>query len=1192
MNSNWFLYGPFPFEASAVAGSARFALGDLVEQYQAEARWSRLHHCAVSADKPGRSDGRAAGLYLLLQADEDVGPFQPNKPPVVAALSAKPKLVGFWVVFGRSYLGEGVVGPPDREPPYAQGLLDACTEEVWWNNLDVHPRKGGVWTPAMVFEWPSEMAFRSTLPPPGIPLSPDEYAETDVGGNIRDGDWLESLDEETIREEHQRAEAIRAASPWMDFSPHRSLLMLCQGKLHRKRASHEGQYWMVSPAWLAEGGETELRPLDAWLGRLINEEGEGPQELERHERGQPFALPGGHVGFAISGWLTRNLTVWPNTPADIQKGVLSPRDIGSRLLAQFQQASAVTALVLLLLVILSWVVFLLTKPPLVAVNPPPEITPEPAMSVCSADHQKFMDEFRCQIEAFAYGVDTDAPVCGDKGSNSLTRTTAYDLQAEYCGLLHRGDDGWQWPGGTEQQVSFNYAYVAASKACFNVLGHPYNYRLPENFSDAARQEFPNPDLFLTDPDLAIRGLSLLVSTLDSSCDVYRDRLESQVSGAVFATHVGAQPSTDSRDYTNFRDEDTALRMYLADQATQGTKRELRDCFYDGMARGVTGPERMAELCGFLPADLTDVGGDDPFSVGSVSGQISPEIRERQMKNQVYDQQKIWQGLYGQGAARSILDVTGVSRRLSGVVERYDYARFGNPLLPNQGQRMEALWACHGNLSATPDARLDTAYEPTLWDLSVPVPNTYRVEGAGVKTQIALDATLRALEQEPGMSDRAGPCWQVTARRLSRYSPVHPLLAETDASGWPSVEQQVCGQICAARYRIQARPPAAPNSPPLSEWVTPDMDLNMCVSTSGPVSAVLQGHVRRIRALNVESSEATAQFADLRERLVDAVRPTPQGNYTPFGGSGVLDRLRVPWNHRAEVDMEKLAQSFSNAIRRMDPSHCERISLNEDLFTPLSSSSNGSPSEICASEYRMLTENEQRMCGRYRQLSRRLDDLQMECEVAAQVGGGRSLGAQDLEDYLAARIQLAESWLPPSDEQICAFNLIAQGYIHNEEALLLSGNVAPPAWSGDTRPGSRIAGGGLGAKEAEGLSYKSATDMSRFGRTRSVKSCSFVATQCFTELLLDVSGNPEHKPFDWKDQWSMRVVSHIAQLDRRGASQLQEISPWCSLIQPYIDLQPGDIDYPCASGVDEARRAVSQSIDFLSVQYQTATPGVP
>ena len=48
------------------------------------------------------------------------------------------------------------------------------------------------------------------------------------------------------------------------------------------------------------------------------------------------------------------------------------------------------------------------------------IMPQPALSLCSADHEKFMEEFRCQIRAYALNADTDQPFCGDKGSTVNT----------------------------------------------------------------------------------------------------------------------------------------------------------------------------------------------------------------------------------------------------------------------------------------------------------------------------------------------------------------------------------------------------------------------------------------------------------------------------------------------------------------------------------------------------------------------------------------------------------------------------------------------------------------------------------------------------------------------------------------------------------------------------------------------------
>ena len=40
------------------------------------------------------------------------------------------------------------------------------------------------------------------------------------------------------------------------------------------------------------------------------------------------------------------------------------------------------------------------------------------------------------------------------------------------------------------------------------------------------------------------------------------------------------------------------------------------------------------------------------------------------------------------------------------------------------------------------------------------------------------------------------------QNVSRYEPVHPLLADLEPEGWPTDEQQLCGQVCAAYFRFQ------------------------------------------------------------------------------------------------------------------------------------------------------------------------------------------------------------------------------------------------------------------------------------------------------------------------------------------------------------------------------------------------------
>lgn len=168
----------------------------------------------------------------------------------------------------------------------------------------------------------------------------------------------------------------------------------------------------------------------------------------------------------------------------------------------------------------------------------------------------------------------------------------------------------------------------------------------------------------------------------------------------------------------------------------------------------------------------------------------------------------------------------------------------------------------------------------------------------------------------------------------------------------------------------------------------------------------------------------------------------------------------------------------------------------------------------------------------------------------------------------------EGWQEPSDAQICAFNLIAQGWLDGGAQPLLADGATSPLWAGETGAGSRIAGG------ADGLAARAAQDLSRFGRSRSSTTCNFVATQCLVEELLGVTGDPHLEPYQWLDRWRRRVSAIAA-----GEAG----SPWCARVRDYLsptgELPEGELDYPCASGVDLAREAVDARVSALARQSQ-------
>ena len=120
---------PYAFEAASIKGSIRNALSDLLSLKQL--KLSEDEESGADQLRNRNTNHLFPGLYLIL--NDDGQNF--------------PRLVGFWVVFGHHYLEDGPQGAPDKDPPYAQEILEALTEEVWWENYVVYPREGKTWNP-------------------------------------------------------------------------------------------------------------------------------------------------------------------------------------------------------------------------------------------------------------------------------------------------------------------------------------------------------------------------------------------------------------------------------------------------------------------------------------------------------------------------------------------------------------------------------------------------------------------------------------------------------------------------------------------------------------------------------------------------------------------------------------------------------------------------------------------------------------------------------------------------------------------------------------------------------------------------------------------------------------------------------------------------------------------------------------
>ena len=67
-----------------------------------------------------------------------------------------------------------------------------------------------------------------------------------------------------------------------------------------------------------------------------------------------------------------------------------------------------------------------------------------------------------------------------------------NLQAVYCGLRDRKDDGYTFDP-IDEKFSSDFATYALTKACFNVLGHPYEYL--SKVAPGKKSTIPHPDRF-------------------------------------------------------------------------------------------------------------------------------------------------------------------------------------------------------------------------------------------------------------------------------------------------------------------------------------------------------------------------------------------------------------------------------------------------------------------------------------------------------------------------------------------------------------------------------------------------------------------------------------------------------------------------------------------------------------------------
>lgn len=535
------LLGPWPFDPLSPERSGREALAG---------------YAAQPVDLSDTATGAAAGLYLLV--DEDGA------------------LRGFWITVSDAWLDDGAAG--GVTPPFAKGLLDAATEEIWWERFQVAPRILDAWRPVVIIEWPPHFATRSDLPPPGIPLQDHDELEPQAGDPGEDAGWLEP-DDLPLVDAIELIEDDTVDTAWRNLPPDRSVVCIIRGSLRRTRSVHEGRFQLVCMNASAEGGLglasmprawRQGIPLEEWLEEAA---AESPAPPADHTLGYPLRLFGDRVGFPLSGWLTRDLEVYPPRPSDAAVGILVPRDTRNPLWGQIAMAVALTAVVLMGTLSLSGAAYYLQQPRTDRAAAPIAQAPQPAISVCSADHRRFVEQFRCHVRHLATGGALATEDCGRAVDES-------DLQAGYCGLRDRDDDGYLTPNG------HRWADVAAAQACFDVLGQPYEYALKDT-----RGQRADPPRLLEDVRLRVNALVAVVDELDQACDTYGTKLESKVAGGILATHVGGAGA-----------EREALRDLAFQRAAIGMNRGAQQCFTAGRTDGVATSTTWEGLCGPDPAE--------------------------------------------------------------------------------------------------------------------------------------------------------------------------------------------------------------------------------------------------------------------------------------------------------------------------------------------------------------------------------------------------------------------------------------------------------------------------------------------------------------------------------------------------------------------------------------------------------------
>ena len=191
-----------------------------------------------------------------------------------------------------------------------------------------------------------------------------------------------------------------------------------------------------------------------------------------------------------------------------------------------------------------------------------------------------------------------------------------------------------------------------------------------------------------------------------------ERLEMQASGSIFASLVGAKEAGEVGDR---RHEGYDLRRLTADKSPSWRAGDLRNCFEAGMKESPYRTVHYRDLCDgrlqdkdFVVWNKLDQHGQDGTRKQTCTA-ISSSIPER--------------------------DLSSCS-----LVSRYERARFGTEQDKDENSKPDNLWKCHIDLSKRERKRAKNV--TTKWDLILPVPSKYNVNGGALLNQLNLDAGSR------------------------------------------------------------------------------------------------------------------------------------------------------------------------------------------------------------------------------------------------------------------------------------------------------------------------------------------------------------------------------------------------------------------------------------------------------------------